>query len=42
MKRLKVISYVIATLIVLMFAAVVVYYYGVSLGAGCATACCGA
>ena len=42
MKRLKVISYVIASLIVLMFAAVVVYYYGVSLGAGCATACCGA
>ena len=42
MKRLKVISYVIATLLVLMFAAVVVYYYGVSLGAGCATACCGA
>lgn len=42
MKRLKVISYVISSLIVLMFAAVVVYYYGVSLGAGCATACCGA
>ena len=36
MKRLRVISYILATLIVLMFAAVVIFYYGSSLACGIA------